>query len=81
MEFQEKLLLRFTDLYPTISHFFFQFNDRGPDINLNVEVREPTDDVVRFKQEIIGLEFESYNGGRDSKERLMQGNNFIKKNQ
>ena len=76
MEFQEKLLLRFTDLYPTISHFFFQFNDRGPDINLNVEVREPTDDVVRFKQEIIGLEFESYNGGRDSKERLMQGKNF-----
>ena len=55
---------------------FFQFNDRGPDINLNVEVREPTDDVVRFKQEIIGLEFESYNGGRDSKERLMQGKNF-----
>jgi len=49
------------------------FNDRGPDINLNVEVYEPTDDVVRFKQEIIGLEFESYNGGRDSKERLMQG--------
>ena len=51
----------------------FQFNDRGNDINLNVEVREPTDDVARFKQEIIGLEFESYNGGRDSKERLMQG--------
>ena len=50
-----------------------QFNDKGNDINENVEVREATDDVVRFKQEIIGLEFESYNGGRDSKERLMQG--------
>lgn len=49
------------------------FNDFGNDINKNVEVREPTDDVIRFKQEIIGLEFESYNGGRDSKERLMQG--------
>ena len=36
-------------------------------------MREPTNDVVRFRQEIIGLEFESYNGGRDSKERLMQG--------
>ena len=50
-----------------------QFNDKGNDINENVEVREATDDVVRFKQEIIGLEFESYNGGRDSKERLLQG--------
>ena len=71
--------MRQTYLLIVTNYFFFQFNDRGPDINLNVEVYEPTDDVVRFKQEIIGLEFESYNGGRDSKERLMQGNNFTKK--
>jgi len=55
------------------SYQLITFNDKGNDITENVEVREPTDDVVRFKQEIIGLEFESYNGGRDSKERLMQG--------
>jgi len=55
------------------SYLLVTFNDKGNDINENVEVREATDDVVRFKQEIIGLEFESYNGGRDSKERLMQG--------
>ena len=36
-------------------------------------MRPPTDDVLQFKQEIISLEFESYDGGRDSKERLMQG--------
>ena len=63
-----------------IAHFFsiFQyqlvtFNDYGPDITQNVEVREPTEDLNRFKQEILGLEFESFDGGRDSKERLLQG--------
>ena len=55
------------------SYHLILFNDRGPDITENVEVRDPTDDVVRFRQEIMGLEFESYDGGRDSKERLMQG--------
>jgi len=55
------------------SYQLITFNDFGPDISRNVEVGQPTDDVVRFKQEIISLEFESYNGGRDSKERLMQG--------
>ena len=55
------------------SYLLVTFNDRGNDILENVEVREATDDVIRFKQEIIGLEFESYNGGRDSKERLMHG--------
>ena len=55
------------------SYQLVTFNDFGNDIARNVEVRPPTDDVIRFKQEIIGLEFESYNGGRDSKERLMQG--------
>ena len=49
------------------------FNDYGPDITQNVEVREPTEDLNRFKQEILGLEFESFDGGRDSKERLLQG--------
>ena len=49
------------------------FNDMGPDITRNVEVREPTEDLNRFKQEILGLEFESFDGGRDSKERLLQG--------
>jgi len=49
------------------------FNDYGPDITRNVEVREPTEDLNRFKQEILGLEFESFDGGRDSKERLLQG--------
>lgn len=55
------------------SYLLVTFNDRGNDINANVDVRQATDDVIRFKQEIIGLEFESYDGGRDSKERLMQG--------
>ncbi|TRY71110.1 hypothetical protein TCAL_15034 [Tigriopus californicus] len=49
------------------------FNDFGPDPRLNVEAKPETQDVIQFKQEIISLEFESYDGGRDSKERLMQG--------
>ena len=55
------------------SYHLILFNDLGPDITRNVEVRDPTQDVVRFRQEIMGLEFESFDGGRDSKERLMQG--------
>ncbi|QQP39361.1 Uromodulinlike (Silurana), partial [Caligus rogercresseyi] len=49
------------------------FNDFGPDYERNSEVRLQTEDVVLFKQAIIGLSFESYDGGRDSKERLLQG--------
>ncbi|CAB4062218.1 unnamed protein product [Lepeophtheirus salmonis] len=49
------------------------FNDFGPDYERNSEVRLETEDVILFKQEIIGLSFESYDGGRDSKERLLQG--------
>jgi hypothetical protein len=49
------------------------FNDRGSDFRENVEIRLQTTDVLAFKQSIIGLQFESYNGGRDSKERMMQG--------
>ena len=60
-------------VFPVSSYQLITFNDFGEDINKNVQMREPTNDVVRFRQEIIGLEFESYNGGRDSKERLMQG--------
>ena len=30
-------------------------------------------DVIEFKEEIISLRFESFDGGRDSKERMMQG--------
>jgi hypothetical protein len=49
------------------------FNDFGPNFDENVKVFPATSDVIQFKQEIISLEFESYTGGRDSKERLMQG--------
>jgi len=49
------------------------FNDFGPDINRNVKVFPPTPDVMKFRDETMGLKFESYDGGRDSKERLLQG--------
>ena len=72
---EKKLFILF--IYCTFfSIFQYQlvtFNDYGPDITQNVEVREPTEDLNRFKQEILGLEFESFDGGRDSKERLLQG--------
>ena len=32
------------------SYHLITFNDYGPDITQNVEVRDPTDDVARFRQ-------------------------------
>ena len=65
------------------------FNDFGPDINKNVKVEVSvselinnimnlmaqidTDDVSKFGLATSSLKFESYDGGRDSKERLTQG--------
>lgn len=49
------------------------FNDYGPDINRNVKVFPPTQDVIRFREDTMALKFESFDGGRDSKERLLQG--------
>jgi len=49
------------------------FNDFGREINLNVQIEIDTPDVELFGASIAGLKFESYNGGRDSKERLTQG--------
>jgi len=54
------------------SYHLVTFNDYGPDFRRNVDFRLDTRDVVTFKQEIISLRFESFDGGRDSKERLMQ---------
>ena len=55
------------------SYLLVTFNDHGPDFNKNVRIGRETQDVIQFKQDIISLRFESYDGGRDSKERLMQG--------
>merc|ERR1712110_1163639 len=49
------------------------FNDYGPDINKNVKVEIDTPDVTQFGLATASLKFESYDGGRDSKERLTQG--------
>merc|ERR1712183_999790 len=49
------------------------FNDFGPAINLNVKLELDTDSVEEFARATRELKFESYNGGRDSKERLAQG--------
>ncbi len=54
------------------SYLLVTFNDFGPDIDRNVIVYPATNDVIVFKQDTLALEFESYDGGRDSKERLMQ---------
>lgn len=51
----------------------FSFNDYGPEINLNVRLEIDTDSVRDFARATSSLVFESYNGGRDSKERLAQG--------
>ena len=37
------------------SYLLVTFNDFGPDITRNVEIREPTNDVSRFRQEILGM--------------------------
>jgi len=49
------------------------FNDYGPDIRRNVRLELDTTDVRKFGQAAAAIKFESYNGGRDSKERLTQG--------
>lgn len=49
------------------------FNDYGPDINRNVKVFPATQDVIQFRKDTMALKFESFDGGRDSKERLLQG--------
>jgi len=49
------------------------FNDFGPAINRNVRLEIDTNDVIAFGRKTANLKFESYNGGRDSKERLTQG--------
>jgi len=49
------------------------FNDFGREINLNVKLELDTSDVEAFEKATSSLIFESYNGGRDSKERLAQG--------
>jgi len=49
------------------------FNDFGPAINRNVRLEIDTDNVRDFGRKTANLQFESYDGGRDSKERLTQG--------
>lgn len=55
------------------SYLLATFNDYGPDITLNVAVFPPTPNVMQFREDILSLQFESFDGGRDSKERLLQG--------
>lgn len=49
------------------------FNDYGREINRNVQLVIDTDDVRAFAKKTAGLVFESFDGGRDSRERLTQG--------
>lgn len=49
------------------------FNDFGPRLTKNVKIELDTTDVREFGRKAASLKFESYNGGRDSKERLTQG--------
>jgi len=49
------------------------FNDFGPDIRRNVKIEIDTGDVEAFGVATQGLRFESFNGGRDSRERMTQG--------
>ena len=58
------------------SYLLVTFNDFGPDIKKNVQVYPPTPDVNQFKRDTLGIVFESFDGGRDSKERLTQGQQF-----
>merc|ERR1711874_942387 len=51
----------------------FSFNDYGREINRNVRLELDTPDVMAFDRATSSLVFESYNGGRDSKERMSQG--------
>jgi len=49
------------------------FNDYGREINRNVRLEIDTDDVGAFARATSSLVFESFDGGRDSRERLTQG--------
>lgn len=70
----QKVVARIQETEANIpSYLLVTFNDYGPDFRQNVDIRLQTRDVLQFKQEIIGITFESFDGGRDSKERLMQG--------
>ena len=70
----QKVVQRIQDTDTNIPEYqLITFNDFGPDIRLNVEFNLQTQDVTLFRQTIMSLEFESYDGGRDSKERMMQG--------
>lgn len=55
------------------SYLLVEFNDHGPDITQNVIAYPPTQDVEEFKRATLSLIFESFDGGRDSIERLTQG--------
>ncbi len=70
----QKVVERIQEIQANIpSYHLVTFNDYGPDMRRNVDYRLDTNDVIEFKQEIISLVFESFDGGRDSRERLMQG--------
>ena len=70
----QKVVERIQEINANIpSYHLVTFNDFGPSYRRNVDFRLDTTDVIEFKQEIVSLIFESYDGGRDSKERLMQG--------
>ncbi len=70
----QKVVERIQEINANIpSYHLVTFNDFGPNFRRNVDFRLDTTDVIEFKQEIVSLVFESYDGGRDSKERLMQG--------
>merc|ERR1712213_189919 len=49
------------------------FNDYGREINRNVRLEIDTNDVAAFARATSSLVFESFDGGRDSRERLTQG--------
>ena len=70
----QRVVERIVEIEANIPRYtLITFNDYGPNFRQNVDLRIQTQDVVAFKQEIIALRFESFDGGRDSKERLMQG--------
>jgi hypothetical protein len=70
----KKLVDRIKDENINIPRFqLISFNDHGPAINRNVRLEIDTDDVRLFGRKTANLKFESYDGGRDSKERLTQG--------
>jgi len=70
----QKVVDRIVETNVNIANYqLVTFNDYGPDINRNVKVFPATKDVIRFREDTMALKFESFDGGRDSKERLLQG--------